>query len=52
MTIKKINVETEQEINYGGGFTEKEIKEITKGYTFNGFFYERQNSKYIFYVEG
>jgi len=51
MTIKKINIETEQETNYGSGYSEADIKEITKGYTFNGLFYERKNSKYIFIVE-
>lgn len=28
----------------------QDIKEITKGYKFNGLFYERKNSKYIFIV--
>lgn len=51
MTITKIDTKTEQEFNYGGGYTEEEVKEIIKGYKFNGLFYERTNSKYIYIVE-
>lgn len=49
-SIIKINTETEKEINYGGGHTDDDIKSITKGYTFNGMFYERKGSKYIYIV--
>lgn len=51
MTITKINIETGQETNYGGGYNESDVKEITKGYKFNGLFFEKKNSKYIFTVE-
>lgn len=51
MTIKKINTLTEVETNYGGGYDENDIKQITRGYTFNGLFYERKNSNYIYVVE-
>lgn len=51
MTIKKINTLTEVETNYGGGYDENDIKQITRGYIFNGLFYERKNSNYIYVVE-
>ena len=49
--ITKINVETEEEIIYGCGYTEEDVKDIVKGYKFNGLFYERANGKYIFIVD-
>ena len=49
--ITKIDTETKKEYNYGGGYTEQDIQEITKGYKHNGLFYERKNSKYIFIVK-
>ena len=45
--IIKINVETEEEIIYGCGYTEEDVRDIVKSYKFNGLFYERANSKYI-----
>ena len=51
MTITKINVKTEEEIRYGSGYTEEDVKALTKGYKFNGLFYERVNSDWIFIVE-
>ena len=50
-SIKKIEIATENEINYGSGYTEEEVKQITKGYTNNGLFYERKNGKHIIIVE-
>ena len=51
-SIKKIEIATEKEINYGSGYTEEEeVKQITKGYTNNGLFYERKNGKHIIIVE-
>lgn len=50
--VTKINIKTNEESNYGGGYTEEDVKLITKGYTYNGLFYERKNSNYIFIVEG
>ena len=49
--ITKIDSKTDEEINYGSGYTEKDVKDIVKGYKFNGLFYERANSKYIFIVD-
>ena len=50
-SVKKIEIATENEINYGSGYTEEEVKQITKGYTNNGLFYERKNGKHIIIVE-
>lgn len=41
-SIVKVNSENGKETNYGGGYTEKDVKQITKGYTFNGLFYTRK----------
>jgi len=49
--ITKIDSKTESEINMGSGYTEEDVKAITKGYTFNGLFYERKNSKWMYIVE-
>lgn len=48
--IEKVNIKTEAVTKYGGGFTAEDVKTITAGYTFNGLFYERKNSNYIFIV--
>ena len=50
-TIIKVDSKTGKEKNYGGGYTESDVKEITKGYTFNGMFYDRKGSKYFYIVE-
>ena len=42
---------TERVIDYGDGYSADGVKTIVKGYTYNGFFYTRKNSKYIFIVE-
>lgn len=47
-SIVKVNSENGKERNYGGCYTEKDVKQITKGYTFNGLFYTRKNSKYMY----
>lgn len=49
--VTKIDSTTGKETNYGGGYTENDVKDITKGYTFNGMFYTRKNSKYMYIVE-
>lgn len=49
--ITKIDSKTEHETNMGNGYTEEDVKAITKGYTFNGLFYERKNSKWMYIVE-
>lgn len=50
-TITKIEIATEKEFDYGGGYTEEDVKAITKGYKFNGMWYERKNGKYMFIVD-
>lgn len=50
-TITKVDTITEIETNYGGGYDEQDVKLITKGYKFNGLFYERKGSKFIFIIE-
>lgn len=49
--ITKMDSKTEKETNYGGGYTEEDVKAITKGYKFNGLFYDRKGSNYIYIVE-
>lgn len=49
--IVKINCMTEEEQNMGTGYTAEDVKAITKGYKFNGLFYTRTNSKWMFIVE-
>ena len=49
--IVKINCMTEEEQNMGSGYTMEDVKAITKGYKFNGLFYTRTNSKWMFIVE-
>ena len=48
--IIKIDVETNQEYNYGE-YDELDMKQIIKGYKFNGLFYSRKGSKYFYIVE-
>ena len=50
-TVIKVDSKTGKEKNFGGGYTESDVKEITKGYTFNGMFYDRKGSKYFYIVE-
>lgn len=50
-SIKKIEIATEKEFDLGSGYTEEDVKQITKGYTNNGLFYERKNGKHIIIVE-
>ena len=49
--ITKIDCMTEKEQNLGGGYTEQDVKQITKGYKFNGLFYTRENSKWMYIVD-
>lgn len=46
--VEKINIETEETFNYGTMIDYKEV--IPKNYGFNGLFWERKNSKYIYIV--
>lgn len=50
-SIKKIEIATGKETDYGSGYSEEDVKQLTKGYTNNGLFYERKNGKCIFIVE-
>lgn len=48
--ITKINALTGEEKDYGlWGY--EDMKTITKGYTFNGMFYDRKNSNWFFMVK-
>lgn len=51
--VVKVEINTGKETNYGGGYTEEDVKAITKGYTINKEFgyYERKNGKYMFFVD-
>lgn len=49
--VIKMDSKTEKETNYGGGYTMEDVKAITKGYTFNGLYYDRKGSRYFFIVE-
>jgi hypothetical protein len=48
--ITKINAKTEEERDYGV-YSESEVKDIVKGYKFNGLFYEREGSNWFYMVE-
>lgn len=47
--VEKIEIQTEKVIDLGT-WSDEDVKLITKGYTFNGLFYERKNGKYIYIV--
>lgn len=47
--VIKINCRTGEEKNYGR-YDLDDVKLITKGYTFNGCFYTRKNSTWMFIV--
>lgn len=49
--VTKIDSTTGEEFSYGAGYTEDDVKSIVKGYSFNGMFYDRRNSKWMFVVE-
>lgn len=49
-TIIKVDSKTEKEQNLGGGYTEQDVRNITKGYKFNGLFYDRDGSRYFYIV--
>lgn len=51
MKVIKMNAKTGEEQNLGAGYTEEDVKAIVKGYKFNGLFYERENSNWIYIVE-
>jgi hypothetical protein len=47
--VTRIELATEKESDFGILY-EEDVKLVTKGYTYNGLFYERKNGKYIFIV--
>ena len=47
--VEKVNIETEETLDYGTMIDYREV--IPKNYTFNGLFWERKNSKYIYIAE-
>lgn len=49
--VTKVEIATGSETNYGCGYSEEDVKAITKGYTFNGLFYERKNGKFIYIID-
>lgn len=49
--VIKVDSITEKEQNMGGGYTEEDVKCITKGYVFNGLYYDRKGSRYFYIVE-
>lgn len=49
--VTKVEIATGSETNYGCGYNEEDVKAITKGYKFNGLFYERKNGKFIYIVD-
>ncbi len=48
--VVKINSENGNETNYGTYTNKEDVEAILKGYTFNGLFYNRANSKYFYMV--
>ena len=50
-SIEKYNPKTDEWENMGGGYTENDVKQITKGFPFNGMFYTRKNSQIMYVVE-
>lgn len=51
MKVKKVNVEDESVIDYGGGYDDDDVKLLTKGFVYNGLFYTSMDSPYFFIVE-
>ena len=51
--VTRVEIATEEETNYGGGYTMEDVRDITAGYKPNKDFgyYERKNGKYIFFVD-
>ena len=46
--VEKVNIETEETYDYGTMADYREV--VPKNYNFNGLFWERKNSKYIYIV--
>lgn len=49
--VTKVDSKTEKEYDCGGGYSMEDVKDITKGYAYNGLFYSRQGSRYFYIVE-
>lgn len=48
--VTKININTNEEINYGIQ-NEEDMRAITRGYHNNGLFYEKSNSNTMYIVD-
>ena len=48
--IEKYDAVSKKWENFGGGYTEEEVKQITKGFPFDGLMYSRKNSRTFFIV--
>lgn len=48
--ISRYNPDTKDWEDFGGGYTEEDVKVITKGFKNNGLFYERKNSRVMYEV--
>lgn len=46
--VEKVNIETEEAFDYGTMVDYRDA--VPMNYTFNGLFWERKNSKYIYIV--
>ena len=51
MRVLKVDVLRDRITDYGGVYDEDDVKLITNGYRFNGLFYTRKNSHFIFIVK-
>ena len=49
--VTKLDSRSGEKTECGGGYTEEDVKAITKGYKFNGLFYDRKGSHIIYTVE-
>lgn len=48
--ISKYEPKEDKWYSYGGGYTEEDVKAITKGYKSNGLFYERKGTRTMYEV--
>lgn len=49
-TVNKYNAKLDKWENLGSGYTADDVRAITKGYKFNGLFYERKGTMNMFEV--
>ena len=50
-TIQKFDCKTNKWENFGGGYTSEEVKQIIKGFPFDGHYYSRKNGNTFYLVE-